>query len=112
MTKQRVTPINKAKEEAKEELKLAIEQLKIANNLTEPLASETEATKAIATATKKPLPTTKTIGRPIKENSIGRAKFTTALRPDVVKWLKKTAIDQNITTADLLEIILDKYISE
>lgn len=42
-------------------------------------------------------------GRPIKEKAIGRVKFTTSLRGDVVKWLKHYAIDTGETSADVLE---------
>lgn len=42
-------------------------------------------------------------GRPIKEKAIGRVKFTTSLRDDVIKWLKHYAIDTGETPADVLE---------
>lgn len=48
-------------------------------------------------------------GRPVKEKAIGRVKFTTALRQDVVKWLKHYAIEANETAADILENALLFY---
>ena len=106
MTKQRVTPI----------LKKEIEKLKIGLGQTNaPLPTADEVTQAVSRATNQPLPSpivpepeVKT-GRPIKENAVGRVKFTTALRPDVVKWLKTYAIANDQTAADILEIALIKY---
>ena len=48
-------------------------------------------------------------GRPVKEKAIGRVKFTTALRQDVVKWLKHYAIEADETAADILENALLFY---
>ena len=48
-------------------------------------------------------------GRPLKESAIGREKFTTMLQPDLVKSLKRQAIDEGITVADLLENILAEF---
>lgn len=103
MSKQRVTPI------VKTEIKTIIEQLKIANDAM--LPSEDEATKAIATATNKPLPmdTPKTYGRPLKEAAIGRVKFTTAVQPSLVKWLKHQAADTGVSVADVVEQALAAY---
>ena len=109
MAKQRVTPI----------LKQEIEKLKIGlGQSIAPLPTADEVTKAVSQATNQPLPSpiepepeAKT-GRPIKENAIGRVKFTTALRPDVVKWLKTYAIANDQTAADILETALIKYKSE
>ena len=51
-------------------------------------------------------------GRPQKEVAIGRTKFTTMLQPDIVKQLKRTAIDKGETVADLLEHIIGQYFSK
>ncbi len=48
-------------------------------------------------------------GRPQKEIAAGRTKFTTMLQPDLVKQLKRTAIDSGVTVADLLENVLGGY---
>ena len=48
-------------------------------------------------------------GRPVKEKAIGRVKFTTALRQDIVKWLKHYAIEADETPADVLENALLFY---
>jgi hypothetical protein len=47
--------------------------------------------------------TPKQIGRPIKSNAIGRVKFTTAIRADVVKWVKMQAVERSLSPADVLE---------
>jgi hypothetical protein len=51
-------------------------------------------------------------GRPQKEIAAGRTKFTTMLQPEMVKQLKRKAIDEGITVADLLETLLVDYFSK
>ena len=51
-------------------------------------------------------------GRPQKEIAVGRTKFTTMLQPEVVKGLKRQAIDRGVTVADLLETILSSYFAK
>ena len=51
-------------------------------------------------------------GRPQKEIAVGRTKFTTMLQPEVVKGLKREAIDRGVTVADLLETILGGYFAK
>lgn len=51
----------------------------------------------------------KSYGRPIKEKAIGRVKFTTAIRKDVVKWVKHYAVEADETPADVLENALLFY---
>lgn len=48
-------------------------------------------------------------GRPMKENAVGRVKFTTMLQPDLIKQLKRVAIDENVSVADLIELSIKKY---
>lgn len=50
-------------------------------------------------------------GRPLKEGATGRLKFTTMLHADLIKELKRTAIDENMSVADLLEIAIKKYLN-
>ncbi len=52
----------------------------------------------------------KKTGRPAKANAIGRTKYTTALSPDLIKWLRVEAATREITPADLLEEILTNHI--
>jgi hypothetical protein len=51
-------------------------------------------------------------GRPQKLIATGRTKFTTMLQPDIVKELKMQAIKKGITVADLLETVLENYLSK
>jgi hypothetical protein len=51
-------------------------------------------------------------GRPQKEIAAGRTKFTTMLQPEMVKQLKRQAIDMGITVADLLETLLVDYFAK
>ena len=51
-------------------------------------------------------------GRPQKEIAAGRTKFTTMLQPEMVKQLKRQAIDDGITVADLLETLLVDYFAK
>lgn len=50
-------------------------------------------------------------GRPLKTSAAGRIKFTTMLHPDLIKHLKRTAIDENSSVADLLEIAIKNYLA-
>jgi hypothetical protein len=49
-------------------------------------------------------------GRPPKKASIGRKKFTTYVKADLIKKLKIKAIKEGKTAADLLEKILTDYL--
>jgi hypothetical protein len=50
-------------------------------------------------------------GRPVKEVAVGRVKFTTMLQPDLVKQLKRAAIDENISVADLIEKSIKNFLN-
>lgn len=55
-------------------------------------------------------PATKNLGgRPIKESSVGRVKYTTALSKDLIKFLRVEAAQREITPADLLDIIITEF---
>jgi hypothetical protein len=41
-----------------------------------------------------------------------RKKFGTQLRPDLIKALKRKALDRDITITELLESILEEYLSD
>ena len=45
-------------------------------------------------------------GRPVKSTAVGREKFTTMLQPELIRSLKRTAIDKAVTVADLLEELI------
>ena len=106
--KTRVTPIVKDKPD----LKMMAEMLKIELAHTDaPLATDDEVMQGISKATNKPLPTgePKSYGRPPKENAIGRVKFTTAVQPSIVTWLKIYAANSDVTVADVVELALAAY---
>lgn len=44
------------------------------------------------------------VGRPKKEAAEGRVKYSTALQPYLVKWLKTYAAETEQTPADVLEL--------
>jgi hypothetical protein len=48
-------------------------------------------------------------GRPVKESSVGRTKYTTALSKDMIRFLRVAAAQRDMTPADLLDIILNEY---
>jgi hypothetical protein len=54
----------------------------------------------------------KSDGRPIKPTSAGRVPYSTMIRGEYLKKLKKRAIDEDLSTADLLERIISRYLSE
>ena len=106
--KTRVTPIISDKPD----LKMMSEMLKIELAHTdEPLATDDEVLQGISKASNKPLPidTRKTYGRPLKEAAIGRVKFTTALQPSLVKWLKIQAANTGVSVADVAELAIAAY---
>ena len=43
---------------------------------------------------------------------IERKKFGTQLRPDLIKKLKQTALNRDMTITELLESILEEYLEE
>jgi hypothetical protein len=54
-------------------------------------------------------PQFKSYGRPPKEAAIGRVKFTTALQPSLVKWLKIQAANTGVSVADVAELAIAAY---
>lgn len=106
--KTRVTPIISDRPDSK----IMTEMLKIelANN-DAPLATEDEVLQGISKASNKPLPTDmpKTYGRPPKEAAIGRVKFTTAVQPLYVTWLKIQAAEMGVSVADVVEKAFAAY---
>lgn len=106
--KNRVTPIVSDKSE----LQMYSEMLKIELGKTDaPLATEGEVLQGISKASNKPLSmdTPKTYGRPPKEAAIGRVKFTTAVQPSLVRWLKIQAANTGVSVADVVERAFAAY---
>lgn len=106
--KARITPIVSDKSE----LKMYSDMLKIELGQTDaPLATEDEVLQGISKASNKPLPTDtpRTYGRPPKEAAIGRVKFTTAVQPSLVKWLKIQAANTGVSVADVVEQAFAAY---
>ena len=54
----------------------------------------------------------RSVGRPIKQNSIGRVKFTTALDSNALNWVKHYAVDTNQSTADVINTAVLIYKEE
>ena len=73
------------------------------------LPSTEQANKAVQVLTGQTATEPKATGRPIKKNSIGRVKYTTSLRADLVKWIKQKALDSDQTPADILEKAVLQY---
>ena len=97
------TPLDKTAFQNKGELPNTLQ----ANNLVSQITGriETEIKKLEMVEFAEP----KNYGRPIKEKAIGRVKFTTAIRKDVVKWVKHYAVEADETPADVLENALLFY---
>ena len=49
-------------------------------------------------------------GRPKKPESANRVKLTTKLHAELIKFLKVTAVQKDITTADFIEELIIEYI--
>jgi hypothetical protein len=86
MKKQKVSRVETPFDPSVFETKGALPSLEIANQAIQELTGQVKQT-----------------GRPIKNSAIGRVKFTTAIRSDVVKWLKIRAVEQGVSPADVLE---------
>ena len=67
------------------------------------------ATKQVEQLTGQQATQFKTYGRPPKEAAIGRVKFTTALQPSLVKWLKIQAANTGVSVADVAELAIAAY---
>jgi hypothetical protein len=50
-----------------------------------------------------------TVQTPIKEAAIGRVKLTTAMLPNVVRWVKVYAAETGVSPADVLEAAVLDY---
>jgi hypothetical protein len=48
-------------------------------------------------------------GRPIKETSIGRVKYTTSLTKDSIRFLRIESAMRDISPADLLDLIITEF---
>jgi hypothetical protein len=51
-------------------------------------------------------------GRPIKEASIGRVKYTTSLTKDSIRFLRVESAMRDISPADLLDLIITEFRSK
>jgi len=105
--KKRVTPIISEKSEGT--MFKTMLKMELAAMDTPPLATPDEVLQGISKASNKPLDKPKTYGRPLKEAAIGRVKFTTALQPLFVQWLKHEAANKGVTVADVVELALAAY---
>ncbi len=76
----------------------------------EPLPTSQEVEKTIHAIQETPGNRAGSVGRPIKAAAADRVKFNTMIKADYIKELKKAAIDQNLSTADLLELIIAEYL--
>ena len=48
-------------------------------------------------------------GRPIKETSVGRTKYTTSLTKEAIRFLRVEAAMRDISPADLLDLIIKEF---
>lgn len=51
----------------------------------------------------------KSSGRPKKESSVGRVKYTTSLTKESIRFLRVESAMRDISPADLLEIIINDF---
>lgn len=49
------------------------------------------------------------IGRPKKASSAHRVKHTTSINENLLKWVKHHAIEEGVTTADIIENAVSYY---
>jgi hypothetical protein len=48
-------------------------------------------------------------GRPIKETSVGRTKYTTSLTKEAIRFLRVEAAMRDISPADFLDLIINDF---
>lgn len=92
---------------------MAKKRIDIPDDMTSRLAGASNYPPSVFAPTFAPqvetLPQKNLGGRPIKESSVGRIKYTTALSKDMIRFLRVEAAQRDVTPADLLEVILGEY---
>ena len=92
---------------------MAKKRIEIPDDMTSKLAGSSTYPPSVFTPIFAPqmaqMPQKNLGGRPVKESSIGRLKYTTALSKDMIRFLRVEAAQRDMTPADLLEVILGEY---
>lgn len=97
MKKQKVSKLDS-------DLETELSKLKMESDEVDELPSVEAVNASVQQLTgKQASPTTAQSGRPLKEAAQGRVKLTTMMQKSLIKWLKKYAVDKEMTTADALE---------
>lgn len=100
MTKKRVSPVQTP------------EAIKV---IVAPPAGDLAAPEAITSAidqVTEPQKRRREDGRPTKPTTVNRVQYSTMINRDYLKKLKKRAIDEDLSAADLLERIIERYFDE
>jgi hypothetical protein len=93
---------------------MAKKKIEIPNDMTHKLAgTPTPSVSTVMRAVEQPIVATQVLkkvgGRPIKEASIGRVKYTTSLTKDSIRFLRVESAMRDISPADLLDFIINDF---
>jgi hypothetical protein len=93
---------------------MAKKKIEIPDDMTQKLAGSPNYTPSVFTPTfvqqdEQPKAQKNLGGRPMKESSVGRSKYTTALSKEMIRFLRVEAAQCDMTPADLLDFILNEY---
>jgi hypothetical protein len=100
---------------------MAKKKIEIPNDMTNKLAgshisSPYPSVSTVMSAVEQPPVVTQMVkkvgGRPIKESSIGRVKYTTSLTKDSIRFLRVESAMRDISPADLLDFIINEFRSK
>ena len=117
MKKQRISPIpTPALDASKFETSLgtlpSTETVeKTVSALTKPTMSSKPKGSAAPAVQEKIIPK-RSAGRPVKENAVGRSVYNTMVKKSLIKDIKRIAVEEDATVADLIEEALTMFITD
>lgn len=88
---------------------MAKKVIEIPDDMTSKLAGVSNTPSYASFTNPNEPPPKKNSGRPKKESSIGRIKYTTSLTKESIRFLRVESAMRDISPADLLEIIITDF---
>ena len=88
---------------------MAKKVIEIPDDMTHKLAGSSHVPTYATFSAPIETPPKKNSGRPIKESSIGRIKYTTSLTKESIRFLRVESAMRDISPADLLEVIIADF---
>ncbi len=88
---------------------MAKKVIEIPDDMTSKLAGGSNSLSYTTFSAPIEVPQKKNSGRPKKESSVGRIKYTTSLTKESIRFLRVESAMRDISPADLLEIIIADF---